>query len=1246
MIHRPLSGFWRREIPAGALMGMLALAVLPLLAALPFAAFAQDAEEAADAALPPSAHQEHKNLFGPDAPPPSKAPAERAPSVATVSTHSANRMKEANRVFFGYHPTWVDGEEARYRYDLISHMAYFDVSINNDGSISDSSGWKTRSAFLNIKNYCQQFNVTLVLCATKFGNSDIDTFLASPAARTAACANLLAQVQAAGIDGINIDFEFVNSGSAALFTAFMQELATTFHTANPDYHVSIAAGALPSAGLQEKELSQIIDALFMMNYNFYYSGGNPGPCSTLETSSLWGSGSVLDTIRDHTRDGVALNKLIAGLAWYGDEWPCDSPNPGATQTGNGTSILYNTCLTTNWPTYGKIWNWPADGPYYSRDMGGGAYRQGWCDDHVAWRRRCEMVKRTGISGIGCWALGYASTSTTMYPRLWQAIQETFLDGPDYIIDDFELWDDHWQDPNYSGQTVGDTDNDSTFVQSSAQTQGVGSKYSGRLYYDFESSTGFIREYYSSGSLEEGRAVINARDTLSVWIYGDASNNQFRFCVRDASGQLEVSNYTTVNWTGWQKVSWNLATDTITGYLGGNGAIDGGEARVDSFQWNKPSGGAATGTVYFDNFAYTPGEDKVTVGASGADYTDIQTAIDSFTTSNERPNVVELKDATYTLASQLILRKASGAVYDTLIVRAASGVNPLLICAQNGGDCAIFAQADADVEFGSDSQTITIIPSAASGPGDNNTVAFRADEAAEKINIKLTNVLIAPNNGSNAASTDGTTAPGAGDTKFGGGFQLYSGPGGYQNNAWLKNVTVTGTGNGTGLNLDGFEFYGDGDFGGWMLEGCRSSYNAGNGVFCDTKYTEFLGSRLEPILIHNNSKDGIRLSAESVVHRIYNTAVVANSAKGLYASSTSGYSDFVAKRCVFAQNTSNNVQFDDASALAVTFEECTFHDASGSSDDIYLSSAADSVAAVLSGCIISGNGGTSPSDTINISTSSTGTVNITNSALVLNGPDSLLLTYNGLYGNTGNVTQTNVINSDPQYVSESFNAGANPNYLKVSNAAYKAAGPGGAPIRGWGDFKPITWVSSVLISEYVEGSGDNQSIELSNGTGGAVDLEADGYDLAIYMNGSPTVSYTYPLSGVLANGGTYVVTNRFATGNGTKKGVRTTSAALDTYADAETDSRVLRFDGDDVIALRKNGVNIDIFGRIGEQAVWGSGGTTSQNTTLRRKTTIGVGDTNGADAFDPAVEWVAFPQDTFSGLGSPSVPVELDWFMID
>ena len=64
---------------------------------------------------------------------------------------------------------------------------------------------------------------------------------------------------------------------------------------------------------------------------------------------------------------------------------------------------------------------------------------------------------------------------------------------------------------------------------------------------------------------------------------------------------------------------------------------------------------------------------------------------------------------------------------------------------------------------------------------------------------------------------------------------------------------------------------------------------------------------------------------------------------------------------------------------------------------------------------------------------------------------------------------------------------------------------------------------------------------------------------------------------------------------------------------------------------------DVIGRIGEQQVWGMAPTRTRDATLRRKCAVTAGDLDGADAFDPALEWDGFAVDTFDDLGQRTCP---------
>jgi len=160
---------------------------------------------------------------------------------------------------------------------------------------------------------------------------------------------------------------------------------------------------------------------------------------------------------------------------------------------------------------------------------------------------------------------------------------------------------------------------------------------------------------------------------------------------------------------------------------------------------------------------------------------------------------------------------------------------------------------------------------------------------------------------------------------------------------------------------------------------------------------------------------------------------------------------------------------------------------------------------------------------------------------------------------------------------------------------------------------------LFISEYVEGSSNNKAIELYNPTGAALDLT--GYMVHIYSNGSATPSKSFDLTGVtLGAGETYVIVTDSFAGTGTYDEVQA-------FGDADA---VVFFNGDDALSVTKNGTIIDVFGVIGVDpgSNWTVGDGFTNEFTLVRK----PGILSGSTEWDPT-EWLVYPQNTFSYLGS-------------
>lgn len=162
-------------------------------------------------------------------------------------------------------------------------------------------------------------------------------------------------------------------------------------------------------------------------------------------------------------------------------------------------------------------------------------------------------------------------------------------------------------------------------------------------------------------------------------------------------------------------------------------------------------------------------------------------------------------------------------------------------------------------------------------------------------------------------------------------------------------------------------------------------------------------------------------------------------------------------------------------------------------------------------------------------------------------------------------------------------------------------------------------ADLLISEYVEGSGNNKALEFYNPGETAISL--DGYRVDFYFNGSTASGRSISLAGEVAPGGVHVLTHESG------------DPALQATANQRGSGSW--YNGDDAIVLRgPSGEVLDSIGQLGVDpgSAWGSGQTQTADRSLTRRTSIRTGDRNLQDAFDPSTEWQGYAVNTFAYLG--------------
>ncbi|MCF6366773.1 MAG: glycosyl hydrolase family 18 protein [Bacteroidales bacterium] len=336
-----------------------------------------------------------------------------------------NKISEVNKsknctiekIVFGWHPYWSNGLETNYQWNLLSDLSYFSYEIDYlTGDPVTTNNWETATVI----DDAQTNGVRVNLCITLFDNHQ--AFFENATAQQNLIDNLLTLVQNRNANGINVDFELVPGSQAVNFNNFLVNLATQFHTENPDYQISIALHAVDWNDIYDIPLlKDYIDLFIIMAYDYYWPGSSlAGPSGQLYMMNTFNR-TISRSIIDYLYAGVPREKLVCGLPYYGYEWQTTSDNVPTSTTNSGTARTIKTIKNNSNGYYSdKQLDANSMCAYYNYYTGG-TWHQAWVDDENSLKYKYDVVKQQDIAGIGIWALGYDDG----YSEMWNLIQNYF-----------------------------------------------------------------------------------------------------------------------------------------------------------------------------------------------------------------------------------------------------------------------------------------------------------------------------------------------------------------------------------------------------------------------------------------------------------------------------------------------------------------------------------------------------------------------------------------------------------------------------------------------------------------------------------------------------------------------------------------------------------------------------------------------------------------------------------------------------
>ncbi len=291
---------------------------------------------------------------------------------------------------------------------LISTVGFFEYHPDSQGNLSKmpveatvKTAWKN-----NLIPYATITN----LSSSGFDDELAHQVIGNKETRGKLINNIYAVLHKNDYKGAIIDFEGIKNNDRENFNQFIKELTAKLHPVgmkvnvtlppmqgnrNPDYY----------SGYDYKTLGKTVDSMFLMTYDWHWSGGPAGAIAPL--------GKVRETI-EYAISTVPRSKIILGIPMYAYDWNIDNKE----QKGSAYAQEHAIKLALD---HGSVihYNKKTHQPWFRYKDQNGDQHEVWFEDARSILAKYRLVKDYNLYGMGGWKMGLS------FPQAEELLKEEF-----------------------------------------------------------------------------------------------------------------------------------------------------------------------------------------------------------------------------------------------------------------------------------------------------------------------------------------------------------------------------------------------------------------------------------------------------------------------------------------------------------------------------------------------------------------------------------------------------------------------------------------------------------------------------------------------------------------------------------------------------------------------------------------------------------------------------------------------------